>query len=248
MKQHIKSLIDRLSRYSEKLDNIALFADKKWVLIDENGNQQTYIFKRDGKLIMSLSGKVKMGTWEYLAEAKSILIDRVQDQILLNHAFFDQAIMILKYDGTSNDDLFILADQNVIPNLDVNTYLKSLLHTRLNVRTYKLGSDNTIEIFHGDDSFIRIGMEVTINGDSTEDRAFMRENVKYYINDSKISRIAYLHEENLKNGSVLLIEQKDPYSHQTGDKAYIDKLPAPTGKYKINFFKNYKVVDGIIVL
>ena len=46
MKQHIKSLIDRLSRYSEKLDNIALFADKKWVLIDENGNQQTYIFKR----------------------------------------------------------------------------------------------------------------------------------------------------------------------------------------------------------
>lgn len=139
MKQHIKSLIDRLSRYSEKLDNIALFADKKWVLIDENGNQQTYIFKRDGKLIMSLSGKVKMGTWEYLAEAKSILIDRVQDQILLNHAFLDNAVMILKFDGTSNDDLFILVNQNIIPDLEVLSYLNSQLIAKNKNRDKGLG-------------------------------------------------------------------------------------------------------------
>jgi hypothetical protein len=132
MKEHLKNLIERLSNYSEKLDKIALFADKKWVLIDEEGNQQSYIFERDGDLVMSKNGKVKMGKWKFYPEAQSIKIDRIEDQILLNQAFFDKALMVLKYDGIKNDDLFILADQNQIKDLNIENYLENIENLKNN--------------------------------------------------------------------------------------------------------------------
>jgi hypothetical protein len=39
MKLYLNNLVKRLSKFSEKLDNQTLFTDKKWVLIDELGNQ-----------------------------------------------------------------------------------------------------------------------------------------------------------------------------------------------------------------
>jgi hypothetical protein len=132
MKLYIKNLVNRLSRFSQKLDNIDLFVDKKWVLIDEEGNQQSYIFERDGDLVMSKNGKVKMGKWKFYPEAQSIKIDRIEDQILLNQAFFDKALMVLKYDGIKNDDLFILADEKKIPDLNIEKYLENIEYLKNN--------------------------------------------------------------------------------------------------------------------
>ncbi len=89
MKIYLQELVNRLSQFSEKLDNTTLFIDKPWVLIDTNSDYHKYIFKRNGELIMSLNGQAKVGRWEYLASAKSILIDRIKDKILLNQSFFD---------------------------------------------------------------------------------------------------------------------------------------------------------------
>ena len=99
MNLYIKNLVNRLSQFSQEIDNIELFVDKKWVLIDDDGNHHSYIFERNGDLVMSLNGQVEMGNWRYYHAASSIKIDRITDQILLNQAFFDNAVMILKYDG-----------------------------------------------------------------------------------------------------------------------------------------------------
>ena len=79
MLNFITNLLPRLRQFSQSLDQAELFVDKPWVLLDEDGQQQTYIFQRGGKLIMSLDGKVQMGTWEYIAAAQRLLIDRGAD-------------------------------------------------------------------------------------------------------------------------------------------------------------------------
>ena len=98
-----------------------IFVEKPWVIIDENQNIQKYIFKRNGELIMSLNGQVTVGRWEYLSSAKSLLIDRVQDKMLLNQNFIDPAVMILKKDNLYDDSL-ILANEILLPDLNVMNY------------------------------------------------------------------------------------------------------------------------------
>ena len=66
---------------------------------------------------MSKDGQVNMGKWDYLPEAKSLLIDRGKDTILCNEGFIDEAVMILKMDGTNNN-FFVLANENIVPDLD----------------------------------------------------------------------------------------------------------------------------------
>jgi len=107
MKQYINNLIPRLVEFSSGLNKKENFIEKQWVLIDDNLNKETYIFRRNGDMIMSLNGVVSDGKWEYIAAAESLLIDRIKDKILLNQYFIDPALMILKKDGFK-DDKFIL--------------------------------------------------------------------------------------------------------------------------------------------
>ena len=129
MNKYLTNLIQRLKEFSANLDKIEFFVDVPWVIVDENLNQQKYIFKRNGDLIMSLNGQVNIGKWELLSAARSILIDRIQDKILLNQNFIDPAVMILKKDGF-NDENLILANQILIPDLNVTEYLKQLYYQK----------------------------------------------------------------------------------------------------------------------
>jgi hypothetical protein len=122
---YIKNLLPRLRQYSQTLDKIELLVEHPWVLIDDEGNQQKYIFRRGGKLILSFNGRVSFGTWEYLPSARSLLIDLDEGTILLNHDFVDPAVMILKMDG-NKDKPFVLANENLIPDMDVVRHLEEL--------------------------------------------------------------------------------------------------------------------------
>ena len=132
MKVYLNNLISRLKEYSVTLDKKEIFLEMPWVIIDDNLNQQKYIFKRNGDLVMSLNGQVSLGKWEYLPAARSLLIDRIKDKILLNQNFIDPAVMILKKDGFKDENL-IMANEILIPDLDVANYLKKLFHQKKNL-------------------------------------------------------------------------------------------------------------------
>ena len=66
MKLYLNNLLSRLKQYSENLDRKEIFIEIPWVIVDDNQNQQKYIFKRNGDLIK----------WEYLSAARSLLIDQ----------------------------------------------------------------------------------------------------------------------------------------------------------------------------
>ena len=87
MKNYLSNILPRIKQFSQDLDKKEGFVDVPWVIIDELQNQQKYIFKRNGELLMSLNGQVTVGKWEYLSAARSLLIDRNVDKILLNQNF-----------------------------------------------------------------------------------------------------------------------------------------------------------------
>lgn len=143
---YIKNLLPRLRQYSQTLDKIELLVEHPWVLIDDENNQQKYIFRRNGDLLMSINGKGIKGKWEYLTVAKSLWIDRGQDNIMLNHDFVDPAVMVLKMDG-NKDMPFVLANENLIPDMDVIRYLSNNLAENFQYSIGELSSkpkvDNT---------------------------------------------------------------------------------------------------------
>src|SRR5438067_1451304 len=129
MKYYLSNLIPRIKQFSQDLDKKDVFVDIPWVIIDEQQKQQKYIFKRNGELLMSSNGQVTIGKWEYLSTAKSLLIDRIVDKILLNQNFIDSAVMVLKKDGIKDENL-ILANEILLPDLDVVRYLKNLFYQK----------------------------------------------------------------------------------------------------------------------
>lgn len=247
MKAYIQDLLPRILQFSKKLDNTALFIEKPWVLIDNDTSYYKYIFKRDGQLIMSANGLVQVGNWEYFAEAKSILIDRIKDKVLLNHAFIDDAVMLLRVDGLNNS-IFILANEAVIPNLDVVNYLKTIINKRQNSITGILDDGRFIEIHRlSHKTPLRIGLNVSINGLKAIDGRYKSSVTErsIYVKNGKIHRIAYSYHYQTIDGISLTIEQfRNRISK--GDFVYINNKMAKTGTYKLSPMKSLIVENGVI--
>ena len=248
MKIYLQDLINRLAQFSEKLDNTSLFIDKPWVLIDANSNRHKYIFQRNGSLLMSLNGQVKMGKWEYLAVAKSILIDRITDKILLNQYFVNGAIMILKIDGANNQQL-ILANENAIPDLDIEKYMVSLYDKKFNIVRGELESGKMLEVYLDNaNSRIEIGLKVKINGNIPEDGKYrsLESKKNYEVKNGKIIQIYHSMYYRTIDDQNLVIEQVNKNYYMINDLVYKDGYFAQDGKYTLSPFKVITVKYGMI--
>lgn len=148
MKEFYNYLAQSMSGLSDGLSKKAIFLDKPWALIDNDLEIQKFIFKRNGELILSKNGIVKTGAWEYFSEAKSLLIDQIDEKWLLNQVFVDDHVMLLKKDGTSND-FFSFANVNLLPDYDVKSYLLKQHRIRFDIRSVKLFDGNKLYIHSG---------------------------------------------------------------------------------------------------
>ncbi|MFW5701128.1 MAG: hypothetical protein ACOCWM_05500, partial [Cyclobacteriaceae bacterium] len=147
MKEIINYYLRSLASSSESLKKKSILVEKPWALIDEDGEIQKLIFKRDNGLILSKNGKVTEGNWEYYPEAKALLINRVNDKILLKEQYIDENVMILKKDGTDND-FFALANENSLPNYNIIDYLHSLKKRKFNIREFILIDGCTLQVYN----------------------------------------------------------------------------------------------------
>jgi len=245
MKKYISSLIPRLREFSASLDRKEFFIDVPWVIIDENLDQQKYIFRRDGTLIMSLNGQVTTGRWEYLSAAKCLLIDRVKDKILLNQNFIDPAVMILKKDGTKDENL-ILANEILLPDLDVELHLRKLYCEKNNILLKKLKNGVLLEIHNYDFGYNNI---VSIEGDAVPNGRLVCDdsNEEYDIKDSRIARVIRARVNYSTNRGQIVVEQSYRESKPSlGDSVFQDSNPAPDGKYRLGFMNSILIEGGIV--
>lgn len=248
MNQYIQNLIPRLRQFSENLDRNEIYVDAPWVLIDEEFNKHKYIFKRNGELVMSLNGQATIGRWEYLPAARSLLIERRKDDaILLNQNFIDPAVMILKKDGAM-ENYFILANEILMPDLNVDEYLKRLYIKKNNITIRDLKNGIQLEIKgYGDLPNYDKGSKVSICGEAVADGTYQLLNTdkKYIIRNSRIEKILVNQEYETDKGKIT-IEQQEYHSYCIGDSVFLNNNIAPDGKYKFSFFQYIKVKNGII--
>ncbi|KAA9333712.1 hypothetical protein [Adhaeribacter soli] len=262
MSLFLNSILPRIKQFSASLDQKELFVDKPWAVIDEELNQQKYIFRRSGELIMSLNGQVSMGAWEYLPEAKCILLDRVSDKILLNHNFLNPAVMILKKDGYKNANL-ILANEVLIPDLDVATYLQNLLDNKncedkLTIdkaeEEYRNKNNNVIETVNGEKLQVAFskswklkGTKVFQKGTLIDDGIYELYKGKFYeIVNGEIINTYFRQSFKTKLGLIQVEKEVDQLGFSVGNLVFLNGLPAPNGKYNLGFLSKILVENGRI--
>jgi hypothetical protein len=254
----IKDYLNKITVHSESLSRTEKYINKPWVHIDSNGNYHKYIFNPDGDLFMSFNGKVEIGKWKYLSEANLIFIDRLTDKIFLKQSFFDESVMILKIDG-ANDDLFILANENIIPDLDVAKYLSSLnfnisptpISTESALLNKTLINGDVLKINREGLKYTKSGMTVFLNDKRAPDGEYFvsgdldNKLIGYQIEDSKIKDLFWLFTYKRLTG-VFIIYQKNEYAFSLGDRVFLNNSPAPNGKHKLDFMMHIYVTNGVI--
>jgi hypothetical protein len=255
MREYINSILPRIKQFSESLDKKAILIEQPWVFINDEGNFEKLIFKKNQELIMSLNGIVTMGRWEYLPSAKSLLIDRNTNKILLNQEFIEKALLVLKYDGFS-DKYFVLANENIIPDLDVESYLRRIFYSQYHIGLIESTDDKTYEIVRQtDNEFIgRIGQSVLENAKTVNEVSFKAKdsNINYHIKNGKIYKMSENIDFKTLDGKKLVVESFFEYNYERqpkkGDIVRLNKYKfAPDGIYRLSRFKKIKVENGIIV-
>ena len=200
MKIFLKNISSQLKQYSKSLDKQSILIDKPWALIDDEFEMQRLIFKKDGGLILSKNGKVTEGSWEYLPTANSLLIDRGNDKILCNEEFVDDGVLILKLDGTDNR-FFALANENMVPDLNVERYLSDMRNKKLNIAKDELITGKIIEFIH-DPGYDR---KVLIEGNTPKDGSYIskKSNKRAVVENGRLKYVTKLIQYTTEDGLTI---------------------------------------------
>lgn len=246
IKDYVKKVFPVILDFSISLDKTSSILDKPWVSVGNEKEREKYIFKKSHELIISKEGKVEIGRWEFLEEAHSFLINRESGKFLYNQGFLDKAVLILKVDGKEHEFL-TLANENVLPDLDVKAYLEKLRYRKHNILKVELEDGSFIEIEREYDvSFPVVGNRVTTPGGQPAPAGRYRlknDNQILEVAKSKIRAILQLQQYNYNN-RLIEIEQQDPEDISEGDIVIINGLAPIEGVFLLSKRRYITVHNG----
>jgi hypothetical protein len=248
VKAQFISIVNQLKNHSASLEKSNILINKAWTIIDEDNEIQRLIFKKDKSLILSKNGQAVVGNWDYFPVARSILIDRGNsDKILCSEAYIDNGVLILRLDGTENK-FFILANEDVIPDLDVNNYLKNIRQIKFNFTFKELVDGKILEIENGF-GYVNessLGKKVTIDGDRVSDGKYPSKDNELILEiaDSKLIQfikiISYKNPDNIE----IVIHQKNSWFISKGDLVLIGNQRVNSQTINFSKYKRLVVNDG----
>lgn len=235
MNELLKYPINSLSNLTKSLKKISLLLDKPWALVDENGQIQKLIFKKNKELILSQNGSVNIGSWDYYPEARSLLIDRLTDKLLLNEVFIDENVIIMKKDGT-NTNFFALANENTLPDYNIVKYLNGLKYDGIQIKRIDLYSGDYINVLINPKisyELINSNVERTdenLNAYDVPDGKYLSKDKRYTyrLSSGKIVEILNNIKLESKSGEEFIIHGADPY--YSSYPQYLNKEISENGK------------------
>ena len=149
MKTYLFETLNRYKRFSESLDAKAVLSNKAWVVFNDEGEKQVYIFQEDGTVLITTNGIGSVKTWKYIPANKSILINGDGNRfVMLRTAFVDENILAFQLDGT--DRYAFMIDENnkalFAPKTleELNTYLVDKLDTEKQKQIEQQNKDNEL--------------------------------------------------------------------------------------------------------
>ena len=111
MKTYLFETLNRYKRFSESLDAKAVLSNKAWIVFNDEGEKQVYIFQEDGTVLITTNEIGSVKTWKYIPANKSILINGDGNRfVMLRTAFVDENILAFQLDGT--DRYAFMIDEN----------------------------------------------------------------------------------------------------------------------------------------
>jgi hypothetical protein len=135
MKAYILDIIPKIARYGDKKDLETYIFNKSWVLVDEDSNLKiVYRFRqKNDEILISVDGSAKRGTWEFLEDGKSIIIEVEQETKIFKHGFIDDTVLALKLDNDKSEYVVFFNDDvhDKIGDNSLNT-IKDYLQDKYN--------------------------------------------------------------------------------------------------------------------
>ena len=149
MKTYLLETLSRYKRFSESLDVKVVLSNKAWIVFNDEGEKQVYIFQEDGTVLITTNGIGSVKSWKYIPANKSILINGEENSfVMLRTAFVDENILAFQLDGT--DRYAFMIDENnkalFAPKTleELNMYLADKLEKEKQKRIEQQNKDNEI--------------------------------------------------------------------------------------------------------
>ena len=149
MKTYLLETLNRYKRLSESLDAKAVLSNKAWIVFNDEGEKQVYIFQENGTVLITTNGIGSVKTWKYILANKSILIKGDGNSfVMLRTAFVDENILAFQLDGT--DRYAFMIDENnkalFAPKTleELNTYLVDKLDKEKQKQIEQQNKDNEL--------------------------------------------------------------------------------------------------------
>lgn len=135
MKTYLLDILNRYNRFSENLDVKTILCNKSWLIFNDSGDKELYIFQENSSLIASINGNVTNATWQYISANKSLLISFKEQSYLLHPSFINNTIFALQQDGTERF-LFMISEEqctSFYPKSlkELNSYFEEIESKRL---------------------------------------------------------------------------------------------------------------------
>ena len=130
MKTYFSEIIPKLKSKSEELDVTAILTSTHWIMVRDDEEKQTYIFRDNNDLLISRNGNVQKAKWEYLGN-KSVLIDSEGGSYLFKLSSYLKGTIALKLDNKQEYAMFFsddLTGKELMSVKDFEQYLKNELN------------------------------------------------------------------------------------------------------------------------
>jgi hypothetical protein len=128
MKAYILDIFPKIDRYSSQKDLQTHILNKPWILVDEDNEKKvTYRFQeKNNEIIIAVDGRGTLGTWQFLEDGKSLMI-QVSDAVwIFKHSFIDDTVLALKLDNDKSE-FVVFFNENAQDRFKDNT-LNTIRH------------------------------------------------------------------------------------------------------------------------
>ena len=107
--------IPRLLRVkSKELDVTAALINRSWLVFNDEGIKQVFVFLEGGKVLVSTNGSVSYSQWSYYAVNQALVISSDNKGLMFHPAFVDDKVFALQLDGTK--EVLFMIDEGVAPS------------------------------------------------------------------------------------------------------------------------------------
>ena len=112
MKTFLLDSFNRYKRFSEELDVKTILCNKSWLIFNDCGDKELYVFQENGSLIASVNGNVTNAKWQYIPANKSLVVSFREQSFMFHASFINNVIFALQQDGTERFAFMINEEQS----------------------------------------------------------------------------------------------------------------------------------------